>query len=69
MQGQVGVGIRGNWANEGKVSLRLNGVELNEPLYSTLQILNRFSLDDIKQIEIIRGPVARSFTAVSPNLR
>lgn len=53
---QVGVSIRGNWANEGKVLLMIDGVEINETLYQTTQFGNRFPVDQIERIEMIRGP-------------
>ena len=56
VQGAVGLGVRGNWANEGKVLLMLDGQEMNEILYSTTQFGNNFLPDQIKRIEIIRGP-------------
>ncbi|MDA3867868.1 MAG: TonB-dependent receptor plug domain-containing protein [Salinivirgaceae bacterium] len=56
VQGVVGVGIRGNWANEGKMSLQIDGLEINETLYSTTQFGHHFPVDNIKRIEIIRGP-------------
>lgn len=54
--GIVGIGIRGNWAHEGKVLVLLDGQEMNEILYSTTQFGNHFSIDQIKKIEVIRGP-------------
>lgn len=56
VEGIVGIGIRGNWAHEGKVLLLLDGQELNEAVFGTLQFGNNFPLDNIKRIEIIRGP-------------
>jgi len=56
VQGVIGAGIRGLWGHEGKVLLLIDGVEMNEPLYSTLQLGHRFPLAQIQQIEIIRGP-------------
>ncbi len=55
-QGAIGLGIRGNWGHEGKVLLLLDGQEMNETLYSTLQFGNHFDVSQIKRIEIIRGP-------------
>ncbi len=52
----VGIGVRGNWAAEGKVLLLLDDQEFNEPLYASLQFGNHFPLDAISRIEIIRGP-------------
>jgi len=56
VQGYVSIGVRGIWATEGKVALMLDGQEMNEPLYGTFQLGNHFSVDQIKQIELIRGP-------------
>lgn len=55
VQGNLGLGVRGNWANEGKVLLLWNGQYYNEPLYSTVQF-DRFPVDQIEEIEIIKGP-------------
>jgi outer membrane cobalamin receptor len=55
VQGNLGLAVRGNWANEGKVLLMWDGQTYNETLYSTLQ-LDRFPVDQIKEIEIIKGP-------------
>jgi outer membrane cobalamin receptor len=54
--GVVGMGVRNNWAHEGKVLLMLDGIEWHEELYATLQFGNHYSLDNIEKIEIIRGP-------------
>lgn len=56
VQGVVGAGIRGNWGHEGKILLLVDGIEMNEPLFSTVQFGNHFPLGHIKRIEIIRGP-------------
>lgn len=56
VENAVGIGIRGMWAHEGKVLLLIDGQEMNERLYSTITFGNRFPLDQIKRIEIIRGP-------------
>lgn len=56
VEGVVGVGMRGNWAHEGKVLLLLDGQEMNENLFGTTQFGNHFPIDQIKKIEIIRGP-------------
>ncbi len=55
VQGNLGLGVRGNWANEGKVLLIWDGQVYNETLYSTIQF-DRFPVDQIEEIEIIRGP-------------
>lgn len=52
----MGIGIRGNWANEGKVLVLLDGHYMNELLYQTVSLGNHFPVDAIERIEIIRGP-------------
>jgi outer membrane receptor for ferrienterochelin and colicin len=51
-----GISLRGNWANEGKVLVLLDGQPMNELLYQTVAIGNRFPVDAIDKIEVIRGP-------------
>ncbi len=54
--GRVGLGIRGNWANEGKVLLLIDGTEMNEVLRSNLRFGNHYPVEFIERIEVIRGP-------------
>ncbi|HMT28310.1 MAG TPA: TonB-dependent receptor plug domain-containing protein [Bacteroidia bacterium] len=56
VEGVVGLAVRGNWAHEGKALLLIDGLEMNENLFSTLQFGNHYPVNDIKKIEIIRGP-------------
>ncbi len=56
VEGVVGIGIRGNWAHEGKVLMLIDGHEVNEGLYSTLQMGLHYPVANIERIEIIRGP-------------
>ena len=56
VDGVVGIAVRGNWAHEGKVVLFIDGIEMNESLYSTLQLGSHYPVDNIERIEIIRGP-------------
>jgi len=56
VQGTIDVGFRGNWGHEGKVLLLIDGQEMNELLYSTNALGNRYPVDQIERIEIIRGP-------------
>jgi outer membrane cobalamin receptor len=56
LQFVLGLGLRGNWANEGKVLVLLNGQPFNDLLYQTVAVGNRFPVDAIERIEIIRGP-------------
>lgn len=56
LQFVMGIGLRGSWANEGKVLVMLDGHPMNELLYQTVALGNRFPVDGIERIEIIRGP-------------
>jgi outer membrane receptor for ferrienterochelin and colicin len=56
VEGVVGIGMRGNWAIEGKVLVLLDGQELNETVTGTVTFGNRYPVEHIKRIEIIRGP-------------
>lgn len=56
VEGVVGIGIRGNWGHEGKVLLLLDGQEMNEIMFATTQYGNHIPVDQIKKIEVIRGP-------------
>ena len=55
VQGNLGLGVKGNWANEGKILLIWDGQPYNEMAYSTLELF-RFPVDEIERIEIIKGP-------------
>ncbi|MCE3226804.1 MAG: TonB-dependent receptor [Bacteroidetes bacterium] len=56
VEGVVGLGVRGNWAHEGKVLVLLDGQETNEILFATTQFGNHYPIEQIKRIEVIRGP-------------
>jgi outer membrane receptor protein involved in Fe transport len=55
VQGNLGLGVRGNSAIEGKVLLLWDGHIYNEQAYYTIQF-DRFPVDQIERIEIIKGP-------------
>jgi len=55
-QGRVGIGIRGNWAGEGKILLLIDGLEMNDIYTAQLHFGNHYPVDFIQRIEIIRGP-------------
>lgn len=55
-EGVIGLSIRGNWAHEGKVLLLIDGEEMNEMFYGTLQFGHEFPVDSISRVEVIRGP-------------
>ncbi|MEY3219544.1 MAG: hypothetical protein RIT27_901 [Pseudomonadota bacterium] len=52
----VGIGMRGNWAHEGKVLMLIDGIEMNERNYGNLALGNHYPVEHIKRIEIMRGP-------------
>src|SRR5689334_4599713 len=56
LQFVMGIGLRGSWANEGKVLVMMDGQPFNELLYQTVAIGNRFPVDAVERNEIIRGP-------------
>ncbi|WP_338812345.1 TonB-dependent receptor plug domain-containing protein [Bernardetia sp. Wsw4-3y2] len=55
VNGVVGIGLRGNWAHEGKILLMIDGLEMNELMYGTTQLGNHFPPSLIERIEVIRG--------------
>jgi outer membrane receptor protein involved in Fe transport len=59
--GAVGVGFRGMWGHEGKVLLLIDGIEMNELLYSTTQFGNHYPVALIERVEVIRGPGSAIF--------
>lgn len=52
----VGQGFRGMWIYEGKGTVMLNGVSINDPFYGNTNLLNQFPASMIERVEIIRGP-------------
>lgn len=54
--GVVGPIFRGLWAYEGKTQIIVDGIELNEGGYGTIQLHRHFPAEQIRQLEIIRGP-------------
>ncbi len=54
--GMVGISMNGNWGNNGKVLLMIDGQEQNEIAFSSLFFGNHYPVEIIKRIEIIRGP-------------
>jgi outer membrane receptor for ferrienterochelin and colicin len=54
--GKVGIGIRGNWANEGKVLLMIDGQMMNDVFSANIALGNHYPVDLIERIEILRGP-------------
>lgn len=55
VQNGTSLGIRGMWAEEGKVLFMINGMVLNDMAYGSIILGHRFPLANIKRIEVIRG--------------
>lgn len=51
-----GPSMRGIWGAEGRILMLWDGVEMNENSAGSLHIGNRYPVDQIKRVEIIRGP-------------
>jgi outer membrane receptor for ferrienterochelin and colicin len=56
VEGVTGVGIRGFWAYEGKTLITLDGIDIVESLFGIVPLDEHIPVDQIEQIEIIRGP-------------
>ncbi|MFH1049868.1 MAG: TonB-dependent receptor plug domain-containing protein, partial [bacterium] len=52
----IGFGVRGNNATEGKVLVLIDGQQMNETNYGSFPFGQHILPDNIKRIEIIRGP-------------
>lgn len=55
VEGMLGLGVRGNWAHEGKVLVLVDGQRYNEPFFGTPQ-LERIPVEQVERLEVIRGP-------------
>ncbi len=53
---EIGLGVRGITATEGKVLVMIDGLQMNENMYGTSSWIGRFDINQIEKIEIIRGP-------------
>lgn len=58
VQNGIGLGVRGNWAQEGKALLVIDGLPMNEILFATPGQTFDMPVDLIRQLEVIRGPGA-----------
>lgn len=63
--GNVSIIMRGIWAQEGRILLLIDGIEMNERSYGTLQLAHHYPADHIKRIEIIRGPGSAIYGGVA----
>jgi outer membrane receptor for ferrienterochelin and colicin len=55
VENTIGVGVRGNWAHEGKVVLLIDGLEMNERVYGNLFLGQHYPVAHIQKIEVVRG--------------
>ncbi|MBN2281183.1 MAG: TonB-dependent receptor [Candidatus Marinimicrobia bacterium] len=55
-EGSIGMSVRGMWANDGKMLLLIDGLECNDEMFATLFFGNHYTVDNIKKIEVSRGP-------------
>ena len=55
VQNGTALGVRGNWAEEGKLLFMLDGLVLNDLSYGSFILGHRIPLPNISRIEIIRG--------------
>jgi outer membrane cobalamin receptor len=55
VQNGTSIGVRGMWAEEGKILFMINGLVMNDMSYGSIVLGHRFPLINIKRIEIIRG--------------
>lgn len=54
--GVTGLTMRGQWGHEGKILLLWDGQEMNELFYNNTVFGNHYPVDQIKRIEVMRGP-------------
>jgi len=54
--GTTCIGIRGLWGAEGKVLILIDGQEFNDVIWSITPFSNHFPVDQIKKVEVLRGP-------------
>jgi outer membrane cobalamin receptor len=60
-KGMSSIAFKGIDVSEGRFLILINGMEINDLLYNSIQIISHFNVDDIIKIEIIKGPVASRF--------
>jgi len=56
VEGVTGIGIRGFWAYDGKLSITVDGMSMVENLYAVVPLEEHIPVAMIERIEIIRGP-------------
>ncbi len=56
IENTIAIGVRGNYSMEGKVLVMIDGQQISETGYGTVAWGNRFFTENVKKVEIIRGP-------------
>lgn len=56
MSNAVGPSIRGNFAYEGGILVLIDGLEMNERAFGTVQLGQNYPIDNIQRIEVMRSP-------------
>lgn len=56
VEGVISIGIRGQWAAEGKMLIAVDVVEMNEIMFGFYTFSNDFPITSIKRVEVVRGP-------------
>ncbi|HMN68333.1 MAG TPA: Plug domain-containing protein, partial [Bdellovibrionales bacterium] len=56
IEGAAGIGIRGIWGFDSRMLLMLDGIELNEEVFGSMPLGNRYPAEMIDRVEVIRGP-------------
>jgi outer membrane receptor protein involved in Fe transport len=65
VQNAISVGIRGIWAEEGRLLFLLDGISMNEIAFGTFVLGNHLDVHDVERIEIVRGPGSVIFGGVA----
>ncbi len=60
-EGMSSIAFKGIDVSQGRFLILINGMEINDLLFNSIQIISHFNVDDIIKIEIIKGPIASRF--------
>lgn len=65
IQNTLSLSVYGNWANEGKVLITVDGMPLNELMYGSATLGNRVPLELVERIEIVRGSGSAQYGGIA----
>ena len=57
----VGIAMRGLWVHEGKFTIMINGMPVNELSFGSYCFVKRLTIDNVSQVEIVLGPGSVNF--------